>query len=138
RALFADFLQNLVQPFCMQAGNVGGFGIGVFSGLEYLCQAFQYVTHGVCSSIAAVDGVRVFQYRLGTDPLAILQGPVKTASPSSMAGNAPLLFHFQQDDIGIAVEADIPEHLLMPGTFALAPEFAPGPGPVHRLTFFNG
>ena len=54
-----------------------------------------------------------------------------------MAGNAAFLFHFQQHHIGIAVEPDIPEHLLVPGALALAPEFATGTGPVHRLSFLN-
>src|SRR5690554_5365572 len=137
-ALFAHLLQDLVQPFGVQTGDIGGVGVCALAGLQYLCKAFQYIIHGVGSLAAVVDGRGIFEHRLYAFPAAIFQCSVKAAAPAGMTGNTTFLLNFQQDYIRVAIEPDVPDNLLMSRAFALTPQFTPGAGPVYRLPLANG
>ncbi len=55
-----------------------------------------------------------------------------------MAGDAAFLFYFQQDDVLVAVQSNVPDDLLVPRGFPFAPELAPGARPVYGVAFFGG
>ena len=112
-ALFPDFLQNLVQTLGVETGYIGGFRVCLFPGLQNPRQVFQYIAYCPCSSVAAVNSAGVLDHRVNADPLTIFQGPVEAAAPASMASDAALLFHLQQDDVLVAVQSNVPNDLLV-------------------------
>src|SRR3546814_18066508 len=91
----------------------------------------------VARLLVFVDVLRVFQDRVGGGPGSAsggaVQAPEKTTAPSSMAGNAAMLFHFRQNDIAIAVQPDFVHGLHMAGFFAFPPQSLARTRPVCRV-----
>src|SRR5690606_35752280 len=56
----------------------------------------------------------------------------EAAAPARMAGDAALLLHLEQDDVGVAVQADLPHALVMTRFLALAPQTLARARPVDR------
>src|SRR5690606_36057475 len=72
-----------------------------------------------------VDMLRIFKDGLNIDPARLpfrVEALKKAAATPCMAGDAALLLHFQQNDVAVAIEADIGDPLAMARLLALAPE----------------
>src|SRR5512140_462985 len=75
------------------------------------------------------------QHGVGLHPLSLLQLAEETAFAPGVAGDAALLFHLQQDNVAIAIQADLFNFLDMAGLFALVPQLLARTRPIYRLTF---
>src|SRR3989338_4034407 len=60
---------------------------------------------------------------------------IETARTPGMASDSALLFTLQQNHIAIAIKANLPDLLDMPGFFTLVPKFLTRTRPIHRFAF---
>ncbi len=74
---------------------------------------------------ATVNLRRIFQYRIDSLPIPILQHAVKAGFTSGMTSNPSPLFHLQHNDIRIAVQPYLMHRLHMAGFLTFVPQFAP-------------
>src|SRR3989344_5882339 len=78
----------------------------------------------------AIDGVWIFQDRVDSRPVAVLENAVEAALAAGMTGNVANLLDHQDDHVGVAVQAHLMQGLHMTGLFALAPQLAARARPV--------
>src|SRR5471032_243321 len=55
----------------------------------------------------AIDGVRVFEYRVDGLPVAVFEDAIEAALTTGMAGDVADLLDHQDDDVGVAVQAHL-------------------------------
>ena len=87
-----------------------------------------------------VHGCRVFQDRLGHYPLAVFIHTEEAAVAARVAGDAgfvPLLRHFEQNHVVVAIQADLVDGLHVAGLLALEPQLAARAAEIHRPARFR-
>jgi len=65
--------------------------------------------------VVAIDLNRVPQDRVNTLPLSALKTAIEAASAPCVTSDAARLLHFQQYNVGVAIEPDLDNRLAMTG-----------------------
>src|SRR5471032_1783499 len=73
-----------------------------------------------------IDSVRIFQDRIDSFPVAVLEDAVEATLAAGMAGDVADLLDHQDDHVGVTVQAHLVQGLHVAGLFTLAPQLATG------------
>src|SRR5690554_3215625 len=88
--------------------------------------------------LVLIDMFRVFDDRITILPVTIPENLVEAAFPTGVADNAAALLDLHDDHVVVAIQAQLMQHLYMARLFTLAPQLAPGAGPVDGAAFRCG